>query len=360
MRIVVFSEWNQLAPFEAAWRRLHAEAGNENPFLSWEWAEAYFCVFQPFVQPLIVVGLDTTDQWRAVLPCERRRIAGSWRVGPVAADMGADDLDMLWAGPEPRQGPDIVPLVETALRHESAPFSRWRGLRADGWLARALASELMPDWVLSLQEDEQLPYAALPNSYDEFLRSKSANFRSEMRRRRRQWQARFGGPELRTIEAPAEMPPAMEVLFRLHDARRATKGGRGLFADARQRDFHHRLAPALARHGQARIYQLWAEHEPRATLYGFVGREQYFFFQSGLDPHWTEHNPGTVLMGELVADLIARKTTRFELLRGAEPYKLRWATGQRATLRATWARGWIGRSLLWAANTRRRWRRSAA
>lgn len=357
MRIEVISRWRDLASCEHAWRRLQAAAGNENPFLGWDWIEAWCSVFAASRAPHFALLSDAAGEWIAALPCERRRGAGGWRVELLGAGGGGDDLDLLWAEaaePQPRL---IGQLLSAVLRGGAGALCRLGALRSDGRLAAALRADTAPaGWTARSAMDDVLPYVELPDSFEDFLAAKSANFRAEMRRRWRRWQRQFGGPDTRVVESAGELEASLQRLFRLHNLRRADKGERGLFTDPRQCQFHRRLAAALARRGEARIYELWAGSGPAAMLYGYARAGRFYFFQSGFDPCWAAYNPGTVLLSAVVTDLIRRHTRVFELLRGAEAYKLRWATGQRQTLRVTLARGWRGRGALWAAAAWRNWR----
>lgn len=376
-RIRVIERVNELAALRAPWRELRAASGSANPFLSWEWIWAWFTTFAARVRPWIGVAQGNDGELLGALALERSGAEGT--LACAAASAGADDADLLL---HPRAGAELaVELCRQTLAGLPWRVCRLAGVAAAGPLAKAL--EQPGAWAARASSGDRLPVIALPRGWNDFLAAKSENFRSEARRRRRRWE-REPNARLEVATSPPAVEAAMEDLFHLHNARRAMLGGAGLFADELQRRFHRRLSAALAGRGEARVYRLLRGETPVAALYGLAGdgpgdgrgdargddradhradhrrelgrEDAFYFFQGGWDPQFAALSPGAVLMGYVVEDLIARGASRFELLRGDEPYKLRWATGERRNQLWVLGRGWRGRGYLAARGLWRRLR----
>lgn len=348
MQISVISDLDHLSPLEPAWRDLYRAAGCENPFLGWDWIYTWFTVFADQLRPWLCIALDADGSLAAALPLQRAGGYGRPRLECLAVNGGADDLDLL-------APPDVAPSLVESLLQAGLEGGRWHwcrlhAVRAEGPLAAfLLANHRRLAWTVRSRHDEYLPFLRLPDRFDDFLQLKSANFRSEIRRRQRQWLRQVAPLELRVAESAPDLQAALPDLFRLHNLRRGAKGQLGVFADARTRCFHTRLCAALAARSEVRIYRLMFCEQTAAVLYGYANGERFFFFQSGLHPHFEPQRPGTVLMSLVVEDLIRRGTRVFELLRGSESYKLRWATHGRHNLQFTLLRDWRGHGAMLAS-----------
>jgi CelD/BcsL family acetyltransferase involved in cellulose biosynthesis len=203
---------------------------------------------------------------------------------------------------------------------------------------------------VTIEAGETLPYLPLPARFDDLLAQHSANFRSEVRRRRRNLE-RHGGPvRLQVATSAEEISTAISLLFTLHNQRRQQKNDVGIFEEESLRQFHRQVALRLAGKRLARIYVLSVNGEAIAALYGFETRQRFYYFQSGWNPQWSRLSPGTVMLSMVVEDCIARGLHQFEFLRGTEEYKARWTDKVRPTLDVLAARGMAARTYLLARN----------
>jgi CelD/BcsL family acetyltransferase involved in cellulose biosynthesis len=72
-------------------------------------------------------------------------------------------------------------------------------------------------------------------------------------------------------------------------------------------------------------------------LYGFVWRSTFAYYQTGWDPGLKELSIGTVLIDEALAVAERIGCTRFDFLRGSDPYKYRF--GAKEDLETSWVLG---------------------
>jgi hypothetical protein len=59
-------------------------------------------------------------------------------------------------------------------------------------------------------------------------------------------------------------------------------------------------------------------------MYGFSVGRNFFFYQSGFDPAYSRFSVGTLLLGSAIQASIQTGHSKFDFLRGAEPYKRLW------------------------------------
>ena len=114
------------------------------------------------------------------------------------------------------------------------------------------------------------PYVPLPSSFDDYVSSLSKNMRYNLRRRTRQVLNLQGGSEIVCVESAAQLPAAMDDLFRLHALRRAVRGGETRFTVKARQKFHRTLAGTFLRQGRLRLLLLKANSQVIAAIYCFT------------------------------------------------------------------------------------------
>ncbi|MHB8756584.1 MAG: GNAT family N-acetyltransferase, partial [Bacillota bacterium] len=112
-------------------------------------------------------------------------------------------------------------------------------------------------WPSVLSPQEVCPYLELPGTWEE-LRStlgKKTRKHLDYYRRRLEKESQF---EIRLVEDPADLPGAMDEMFRLHQRRWRRRGMPGSFALASVRRFHLDVARRFLGEGRLRLYLAYA------------------------------------------------------------------------------------------------------
>jgi CelD/BcsL family acetyltransferase involved in cellulose biosynthesis len=244
-------------------------------------------------------------------------------------------------GPSDQMGPvcapEDLPLAAAALEQV---------LSDGGWdvlLAERLATgDVLP---ASLRPRELLREGSplLPvegRSWDDYLATKSSNFRQQARRRERKL-AKERELTFRLADNPDRLDADLEVLFQLHDER--WSGESGALREQRAA-FHRDFARVALERGWLRLWLLELEGRPAAAVYGlrFAGRELYY--QAGRDPDLDRAAVGFVLLVHSVRETFNDGLEAYDFLRGGEDYKDRFTDDE--TVVETWAagRGALGRA----------------
>jgi len=337
---------SDLPALEAGWKRLFEEAGRPSPFLSWEWHQSWTETQQRRIQPQVVVGRFPDGRLSGLLPLQKVRHRGLKQVEFLTHGSGADELDCLLHPQAPNH--TTHDLIGTVL---TLPWQvcRLETMSPRSHLAMGIESN-HGDWPSALMTEpgEALPYLPLPPTFDDLLAHQSANFRSEIRRRRRNFERHGGATQLRSAQLPEEISTAIEILFDLHNRRRQQKQDIGIFEEESLRRFHRHVALRLAKQHLARVYVLYVADQPVAALYGFESRQRFYYFQSGWHPGWSHLSPGTVLLSMVIEDCIGRGLKQFEFLRGEEGYKSRWTDSARPTIDLLMVQGVVAKTYLHA------------
>lgn len=195
------------------------------------------------------------------------------------------------------------------------------------------------------------PWTSLSSDPDAFLPTRSANFRSNVRKAARRL-ARDGVAH-RTVPA-SSFDDGLLTLRSLH----AERWGSSPFLSAFDR--FSSAARAGARAGELSLHELVdGGTAPIASVACFEVAGRVSAYQGGRSSEQRWRSAGTVLLYEVIRSAAGRGFTEIDLLRGEEPYKANFATGERAILSLRASHGVPGH-LLQAGNDAYRHARRAA
>jgi CelD/BcsL family acetyltransferase involved in cellulose biosynthesis len=162
-------------------------------------------------------------------------------------------------------------------------------------------------------------------SFDEWLTTKSSNFRSEMRRRRRRF-AQAGGTV--RLSTSGTVRQDVETFIRLH---RGRWEGRGVSSIVRHESQVQALLTEVgethADDGIFRLVALEIDGKPIAAQVHVAVGGEVLFWNGGWDEEYAEFNPSVLCLLAAIEDAFARGDRRCDLGPGAQPYKLRIADG---------------------------------
>lgn len=163
-------------------------------------------------------------------------------------------------------------------------------------------------------------------TWDGYLGSRSRNFRSQVRGKARKLEREHAVSYRQTRDVD-ELDRDMSTFFALHDARWGPRGGSSIPTES-SRAFHRDFAAALLARGWLRLWFLEIEGEPVATWYGWNVGGRYAYYLAGFAPRWQERSVGFVLLAQTIRAAIEEGAREYDLLRGDETYKARFATHQ--------------------------------
>jgi CelD/BcsL family acetyltransferase involved in cellulose biosynthesis len=174
---------------------------------------------------------------------------------------------------------------------------------------------------------EPLPMIELgETTWDEYLAGRSRNLRSQVRRKAKALDRDLGAHYRLADEST--LAADLDALVALHERRWEGRGESGALGP-RPAAFHAEFAAAALRRGWLRLWVLELGGEPAAAWYGWRLRDRYCYYQAGLDPAHEKRSLGLVLLAHTIRAAIEEGAPVYDMLRGAEEYKLRFTTGER-------------------------------
>ena len=305
-----------------AWRELAELRGN--PFLTPEWFLACREALDEG-EPLLLVW-EPEGRVRGVLPLVATR-SGGLRVLRFAGSAWGD-----WFTPACRPE-DEAAMGASCASWLSENHARWHLLD----LTRVAAESAWPAALWEAGEgiaaprprrDDVLPCIRVPEGgYEEYLASRSRNFRSQLGRRRRKLE-RDHGLSFRLTAERDELDRDLDVFFELHEERWRARGGSSALR-AESKALHRSFAAAALERGWLRLWTADVDGEPGASWYGWRIGERYCYSLSGLRAELEPLALGTVLLAHTIEQAAAEGAAVYDLMRGDEAYKTRFETDRR-------------------------------
>ncbi len=160
--------------------------------------------------------------------------------------------------------------------------------------------------------------------FDQWLQSKSGNFRQQVRRARRQLEGR--GARWRVSTQGEEVRRDLDAFVRLHRARWSGRGGSQALTTGTGRF----LAEAADRlpDGRFRIYSIDIAGEPISTQIFVSAGDGVSYWNGGFDEAFAAQRPALQTLVWAIEDVSGRGERRIDLGPGAQAYKYRLATGE--------------------------------
>jgi CelD/BcsL family acetyltransferase involved in cellulose biosynthesis len=192
------------------------------------------------------------------------------------------------------------------------------------WLARHYPGAMKP--VIARRAVLDTPTLSLDGmSYDDWMQSKSGNFRSQMRRMRRQLNE--DGGLVRMTSASDDVEKDVDAFMRLHLGRWEGRGGSGL-AEVAMHDMLVDAAGELLPEERFRLYLVELQGKPIGAGLFVAGGGEIAYFNGGFDEEYGKYKPTLQTILSALEDSFERGEKRMDFGGGAQPYKLRFADGE--------------------------------
>ena len=170
---------------------------------------------------------------------------------------------------------------------------------------------------------ETCPVLALPDSWDEYVKSLGKNMREQIKRYPKRLEKEFT-VEYSMSQTAAETSVALSDLIRLHTKRWRARGQTGVLVLPRRQQFQRALCEDLRQQNQLRLWTATVNGEAACVLLSYFYDGRYSFFIGGFEPDLMRWSVGTCLFAQVLRHAIEVDGAReFDFLKGREEYKYR-------------------------------------
>lgn len=337
LTVRVIQEVEAWDAIEHHWARLHDETPWASMPLDFRWLRTWWQVYGP------IYGGDTEqDGLRIITIWRDTRLVGAAPLylsrGPGKSGMRT--LRMLSTGEAEHEETCAEYLDILTTPAEAADCARliWDEVSRMSWdclelLDVSKGSPLVDASDSSNAHENQwfergsCPIADLSGGFESYLQKLSSNTRQQVRRLMRAGERVGVRFELATAD---QIDEVFEELIALHQSDWTARGEPGVFAAPRFVEFHRSLLHDWLPRGRAVLARLSVAGSPIVVLYGYVARQKFDFYQSGMTREKFDSLPSpgilahVLLMRELaVSD---RGVKAYDFLRGTSEYKQRLST----------------------------------
>jgi CelD/BcsL family acetyltransferase involved in cellulose biosynthesis/biotin carboxylase len=288
-----------------AWRGLLEQARSNRAFASPSWYLAALEV-QPWLAPRVLVSFRG-ETLAGVIP-----LVWDHRADVVCFATALSDYNDLIVA----RG-DVAP----ARLLMSVARARFRNLelacvRADSDCAQAEAR------VAAFGERKVVcPYAEISSGYEAWLSSRSITFRKNLKRAIR----RASSHRIEVGRLDPSQHKSLDLASRFLQLHKDRFGERSLFVrDPVARAFVARALPELLRDGSAALFGFWANEQLAGVNVCMVGVDSLCYWNAGFLSSAEAISPGTLMIHAGLREACAMGLREFDMMRGAEAYKMRW------------------------------------
>jgi len=324
----------ELSSIVPEWRRLCERVRHCTPFQYPEWVLPWYRAYAARdgeLRAIVVRAHDASDEIVGLAPLWRYVAADGLRRLALLGTGNTDYVDIVAApGHETHVLHSVVETLRTMHDWDACDLHPLPGT------SPLLALEVPTEWSATTARDGVFPVLRVTGTANPIDDTVPRGLLHRLRSAQRSL-ARRGRVQIDCADESNALDLLAE-LYRLHDARWATRGTGGILADARTRRFHVEVAPAMAARGLLRLFVLRVDGRPVAALYGFARAERLYYYLGGFDPAFARESVGSLVILAAIEDGVARGAVEFDFLWGAEPYKYRWGAvdqiGYRVSIRA--------------------------
>jgi CelD/BcsL family acetyltransferase involved in cellulose biosynthesis len=309
------------------------------PFRSWDWLATWWKHYDAGERQLYVLAVyddaeGDGDEQRllGVAPwyLDRTLVKGNVLRWLGSGEVCTDHLSLLCRPQDERR---VAAAIAETLTGSCDDWDRLDLAAIDAGdapIATLVAALQERDCLVSRHAADACWSLELPMTWEDYLAAVSKSHRKQLRQLERRvleservkWHA---------VTCAAELDTAWPVLVDLHQRRRRSRGEPGCFASKTFHDFHREAAGRLLGHGQLRVSWLELDGSAAAAEYHLADNGTTYAYQGGVDPQRLHEEPGRLSMIMCLRCAIEEGHSKFDFLRGDEPYKAHWRAVPRAT-----------------------------
>ncbi len=296
--------------FSEEWRALLPRTSMNKVFASPTWLRVWWQEFGAG-RELILLSVRREGELVGVAPLmrdgDRLCFAGDTQV--------CDYMDMIAA---PGEEKAVLSAVLRSLGEEPwQELSLWAVPQGSPTLEALKAAAPGFGFRVDIEQEDVCPQLELPSTWEEYLAGLNKKNRHELRRKLRRL-SQGGEVALESVGEQAAVEAALDDFLRLYRQSRADKAE---FMTEQMERFFRAIVAALSAEGQIELLFLTLGGVRVATVLCFCRNGEALLYNSGYDPDYAYLSVGLLSKALALRKAIEEGRSRFDFLRGPEPYK---------------------------------------
>ena len=308
-----------------------------NPLQRWEWLGSWWDAYQDHYE-LYILSIKRDGEVIAFAPwCLHQRMTTGRTVQFLGSGKACTDHLSILVDPE-----NTEPVCEAIAcwlggtgegidPQPTAPVSSpmdWDsieliGVDQDDAVVNCLVRQ-MKHFGLDVDQSEGMGCYVidLPETWEDYVQMRSKSGRREIRQSLKN--VDNGQIAVKRIENETELDAFWEQFVMLHQKRRHASGTTGCFDHPPFGTFLRTAASRLLQSGLLEFSVASSDGVPVSAQFAIADDEGWYFYQSGMEPNASDLRPGLSTFCNAIRSSIQSGRKRFDMMRGDEPYKLRW------------------------------------
>ncbi len=325
MNVSVVSLYKELLELDKEWKELFSKSDSSNIFTSWEWNSLWWKHFGDGNELLV---LTVEDEGEIIGIAPLMAVPGSIPLltRPVVTFFGgvlADYAGFLISRKRKEVLRSMIEFLQGQNRFGVINFGRICETSPDYMPLKDVIDSLESRCVVSVSNVN--PALRIENTWDEYFRSVSKGVRQDIRTSHNRAKTEGG---IIFEDHDEAKPEIMEQFFRLHKERQADKIGKSIFESKEVREFINELAASFSSMKWLDISILRLKDRVVSIVFAFRHNGEFYYWIPVFDSNFSKYSPGKVHLYYLLMQCFEQKFTRFDLMRGGEPYKLKWSNSE--------------------------------
>lgn len=326
LKFEIVSKWMATRNLRYSWNKLNALSDNPSPFSTYEWFDCWYEAYCP-AESMRVILVHDSEGLRAILPgmiCLRRMGRFNYKAFCLAATPGTPLGGVIAAN-------DDIEAANTAL---NAIFLIDKGSIhvgaisdvAEGSLTNhALGNYHSTMFYSYIENRNEACQYLIDNGWDEFLASKSKNFRKHLKRNYT-LSNELGTVRLDIFEAGSNLLDGLERLKKLDKLTWQGQLGRGVMPREEDEDFFVKIAKNLSLQIRYIIFFLRIGDNDAAFLKVATYGQTAFLLTMGYDPRFKKCSPGRLVLAHSTQYLAEQNVKLFDRGQDVTEEKQLWET----------------------------------
>lgn len=182
--------------------------------------------------------------------------------------------------------------------------------------------------IYSEQNTHWIEFAEIREHFNgDYLASRSANTRQQLRRAARSIEAKYGSLSISRAATPEQGHSWLDALAILHKKRWNRNGSQQCFASAQFSAFHHFLVDDMFNAGELDVLRICAGENVIGYMYNFVVGGRVYFNMGGVDyDRFGGYHPGLLCHVQAITYYQQRGVQIYDFMAGTNRYKQSLAT----------------------------------
>lgn len=322
MKIRVIDTVQGLITLQGFWDAVLEKSENASPFQTFEWLVSWWTTFGKDRRLFVLTAEDDQGNPCGVAPFMIETTAGL-KILKFIGTGRSDYLNFLMKG-------NIDDTLAAFISFLNDHNGQWDIiflsdiLNDDGSVARILREAGTAGWGVRTRSYYECPYLPTTGSWQQFLSSKSANFRYSLKRKedvikKKNLQFRIAFSNSRRL-APWLFKDMVEI--ERHSWK--FKNGNLNMQDQASQQFFMNYLGQFAKKEWMNLWLAYLEGRPAAYLINFDYQGKIWFYNAAYTERDGRYATGSLLMSRAIQDAFARGKKEYDFMRGVEAYKERW------------------------------------